>query len=64
MMNVSHDKTNDLYSIEGMTVDELIELDNVFDSCQLPQKRIFHSIRKNIGQLLDNRNKVKKNADK
>ena len=63
-MIVSHDKTNDKYGIIGMTVDDLIELSNVLESCQLPQKRIFHFIKRDIGIALENRNKVKKNADK
>ena len=64
MMIVSHDKTNDKYGIIGMTVDDLIELSNVLESCQLPQKRIFHFIKRDIDIALENRNKVKKNADK
>lgn len=64
MMIVSHDKTNDKYGIIGMTVDDLIELSNVFESCQLPQKRIFHFIKRDIDIALENRNKVKKNVDK
>ena len=63
-MIVSHDKTNDKYGIIGMTVDDLIELSNVLESCQLPQKRIFHFIKRDIDIALENRNKVKKNADK
>ena len=63
-MIVSHDKTNDKYGIIGMTVDDLIELGNALESCQLPQKRIFHFIKRDIDIALENRNKVKKNADK
>lgn len=63
-MNILHDEANDKYGIIGMTVDDLIELGNVLESCQLPQKRIFHFIKRDIDIALDNRNKVKKNADK
>lgn len=54
-MKVFFDELHDNYDILNLSYDDLIELNKVLDSCQLPQKRNFYSLKKDIEKHIASR---------
>ena len=54
-MKAFFDELHDNYDILNLSYEDLIELNKVFDSCQLPQKRNFYSLKKDIEKHIASR---------
>ena len=51
-MKAFFDELHDNYDILNMSYNDLIQLNEIIDSCQLPQKRVFYSLKKDIEKLV------------
>lgn len=47
-MKAFFDELHDNYDILNLSYEEVVELNNVLDSCKLPQKRRFHTLKTEI----------------
>lgn len=47
---IDNHKSN--YSISNLTFDNIVELKNIIDSCSLPQKRMFYTVKKEIEEII------------
>jgi hypothetical protein len=54
-MKAFFDELHDNYDILNLSYEDLIELNKVLDSCQLPQKRNFYSLKKDIEKHIASR---------
>jgi len=59
-MKVFFDELHDNYDILNLSYNDLVELNKALNSCQLPQKRIFYKIKKDIDNFISNRKLPKK----
>ena len=51
-MKAFFDELHDNYDILNMSFDDLVELSNALEYCQLPQKRNFYNLKKEIDALI------------
>jgi hypothetical protein len=51
-MKAFFDELHDNYDILNLSYEEVVELNNVFDSCKLPQKRFFHELKRDIEKFV------------
>lgn len=51
-MRVFFDEIHDNYDILNLSYEDLTELKNVLDSCQLPQKRKFYALKTNVEKFI------------
>ena len=59
-MKAFFDELHDNYDILNLSYDDLAELSKVLDSCQLPQKRTFYKLKKEIDTYIASRRLPKK----
>ena len=59
-MKAFYDEVHDVYDILNMSYEELEELSKALDFCQLPQKRKFYSLKKDIDKFINSKKLPKK----
>ena len=59
-MKLFYDELHDNYDVLNIDFDEVVELNEVLNSCKLPQKRVFNKMKKELEAAIASKRLPKK----